>query len=644
MTRRQLSFFLLLALCSSLFAAGSFKIKKIKPSANPPQYAAFSKPLSKQAQLRHALERLTFGPRPGELEQLQKQGLAKWIDAQLHPERLPEDRGLATRLAPLESLHMSIHDAYVHYPSPRMIAAFARGRDPLPEDPELRAIVVRLVDRYLERKQLQDASIGQEIKDPNDDSDLEPKFKLRDLLSPEQIETLRSGKPDEKKRVLEAIPPAKRLDFIYALHRPERQQLFAVAPTSLRRDLMLAVNPQLVVASDLSEGKLLRAIYSTHQLQELLVDFWYNHFNVFLFKGADRYLVPSYEREGIRPGVFGKFSNLLLATAKSPAMLFYLDNWQSVGPDFDARRTPDQKKRGLNENYGRELLELHTLGVDGGYSQKDVVEVARCFTGWTIAHPRKGGEFEYNDRVHDKGQKVVLGHIIPAGGGMNDGLKVLDIIAHHPSTAHFISLKLARRFVADDPPPSLVNRMAQTFSKTDGDLRRVMETLVTSSEFWSQGAYSAKVKTPFEMVVSALRATDADVSSATVLVNQLQRLGQPLYRKIEPTGYSSANSEWISSAGLLDRMNFALALTHNRVPGVTVNVAQWQTLIGSDPLQLARSILEADPSVSTRTAIEKTLKSPDLQRWVAQNAKAGSPQTPSLIAGLTIGSPEFQHR
>jgi uncharacterized protein (DUF1800 family) len=234
--------------------------------------------------------------------------------------------------------------------------------------------------------------------------------------------------------------------------------------------------------------------------------------------------------------------------------------------------------------------------------------------------------------------------VIPAGGGMNDGLKVLDILAHHPSTAQFISLQLARRFVADDPPPSLVNRMAATFLGTDGDLREVTRVMITSPEFWSQGAYRAKVKTPFEMVVSAVRATNADVTSAFLLANELNKLGEPLYRKIEPTGYSNLNAEWVSSAGLLDRMNFALALAHNRVPGIKVDIAQWQAVTERDPMELARQILEQNPSEQTKTAIEKALSNPDLQKQLAENAKAGPPQTPSLIAGLAIGSPEFQRR
>ncbi len=488
---------------------------------------------------------------------------------------------------------------------------------------------------------------AQQGQDPNDDADLDLKVKLSDLLTPEQISTLRDGKPDEKRALLESLPADKRMDFVWALRPPQRRALFVVAPVELRRELMVSVNPGNVVAMDLTEGKLLRAIYSTHQLQELLVDFWFNHFNVFINKGADRFTVPTYEREAIRPHVFGKFYDLLFETAKSPAMLFYLDNWQSVGNDAAEKPrpfAPKQAKRGLNENYGRELMELHTLGVDGGYTQQDVINVARCFTGWTISGPRRGGGFEYNDRMHDKGQKVVLGHVIPAGGGMNDGLKVLDILAHHPATAHHISLELAKRFVADDPPPSLVNRMAATFLASDGDLREVTRVMITSPEFWSQGAYQAKLKTPFEMVVSAVRATNADVNSAFLLAQELNKLGEPLYRKVEPTGYSNANAEWVSSAGLLDRMNFALALAHNRVPGVKVDIAQWQTVTDRDPMELARQILEQDPSVQTKAAIEKALNDPELQKQLTENAKAGPPQTPSLIAGLVVGSPEFQRR
>jgi uncharacterized protein (DUF1800 family) len=252
-------------------------------------------------------------------------------------------------------------------------------------------------------------------------------------------------------------------------------------------------------------------------------------------------------------------------------MLFYLDNWQSAGPASPAAHGASNRVRsGLNENYGRELLELHTLGVDGGYTQKDVTEVARCFTGWTIDRPQLGGKFAFNARMHDSGEKVVLGRTIPAGGGVADGEKVLDIVARHPSTARFISRELARRFVADDPPASLVDRMARTFQQTGGDLREVMKTMLNSREFWSAEAYGSKVKSPLELVASAVRAVNGDVEYALPLVNQVAQMGQPLYRKVEPTGYSNSSRQWLNSAGLVGRMNFAVQLAGNRVSGVKV--------------------------------------------------------------------------
>jgi uncharacterized protein (DUF1800 family) len=614
--------------------------------ANPVQYQSFAQPLDKDQQTRHALDRLTFGPRTGDLDEVQRLGLKTWIDQQLHPEKLPENPRLEEKLRPFVSTRMGIRETYLQYPSPQLIHQVARGKGTLPDDPELRAIVLRLAERYRAKTQATQAA-SNAASDPNDDSDLDPTVALTAILTSQQIEILRNGKPEEKKAVLESIPPAKLTDFVYALQKPQRQQLFALAPVELRRRLILSVSPQQVVAEDLIESKLLRAIYSSHQLDELLVDFWFNHFNVYLNKRADHYFVPTYEREAIRPNILGKFHDLLLATAKSPAMLFYLDNAESVAPNLDANRDPrhhNQRKQGLNENYGRELMELHTLGVDGGYTQKDVVEVARCFTGWTVAPPKKGGGFEYNDKVHDKGEKVVLGHVIKARGGMDDGLKVLDILAKHPATAHFISLSLAKRFVADDPPPSLVARMAKTFGQTDGDLRKVMQTMLESPEFWSQGSYQAKVKTPLEMIVSSVRASDAQVDSTLPLANAVQRLGEPLYRKIEPTGYSSANAEWISSAGLLDRMNFAIALAHNKLPGVTVNLGLWKELAAGDPMNLARALLMQDPSTQTREAIEKALNDPALQTQLAAGAEVKHPELPSLVAGLVIGSPEFQRR
>jgi len=336
-------------------------------------------------------------------------------------------------------------------------------------------------------------------------------------------------------------------------------------------------------------------------------------------------MVTSYERDVIRPHVLGKFEDLLLATAERPAMLFYLDNWQSVGPDLH----PNAKRRnGLNENYGRELMELHTLGVDGGYTQKDVTEVARCFTGWTIREPQRDGGFEFNERQHDKGEKHVLGVTIPAGGGMGDGLKVIDILAHSPATAHFISKSLAIRFVSDDPPETLVDKMVKRFRETDGDLREVMRAMIDSPEFWDPANFRSKVKSPLEMIASAVRAVGGDVDFAQSLTGQLNQLGEPLYRKLEPTGYSNLSSEWMNSASLLARMNFAISLARSKVPGVKVDAAQFALAV--DPSRIEHNILFADPSPSARDAI---------QTGIEQQQELGA-----LVAGLTLGSPDFQRR
>ncbi len=591
---------------------------KSRKPPKPGDAKLFQKKLGKDDQMLHALDRLTFGPRPGDLERLKKMGLKKWIDQQLHPERIKENAALEAQLQPLESLRMTPMQAVQHYPPPQLIKAIADGKQPLPEDPVLRATVERLIARYKSRKGLETAG---------DSAELEPVHPLDEVLEPWERQTLRSGTPDGKRELLETMPAAKLEDMLVAMPRGQRQQLFNAAPSDVRRKILVLNAPQQVVAYDLLESKLLRAIESNRQLAEELDDFWFNHFNVFYDKGADRFLIPEYERDAIRPNVLGKFRDLLEATAKSPAMLFYLDNFQSVSPDVDAKNKNRKVKRGLNENYGRELMELHTLGVNGGYTQQDVTEVARCFTGWTILEPRKGGGFFYNDKLHDKGEKVVLGHVIPAGGGMNDGEQVLDILAAHPSTARFISKELAQRFVADSPPDTLVEKMAQAFLATDGDTREVMNAMLNSKEFWSQGAYRAKVKTPFEMVVSSVRALDATVTDAWALANQVGNLGEPLYRKQEPTGYSNLNSEWVSSAALLNRMNFALQLAKNGVAGVKVDVRRF----GNNPETVAKTLMFRSASPQTRAAINKALE--DRKQ-----------KTPALVAGLVLGSPDFQRR
>jgi uncharacterized protein (DUF1800 family) len=448
--------------------------------------------------IKHVVDRVSFGARPGDVERVKALGIEQYIDDQLHPERLA-DPGIDARLAELTTLRMSSREIAEQFEIPQIKARqAARGN----------------------------ANAG-------------------------------DAKPD-----------------------PEMQRRANV------------------VMLELGEQKILRAVYSSRQLQEVLVDFWFNHFNVDARKGADRFMLTEYERDVIRPRVLGKFRDLLEATAKSPAMLFYLDNWMSVDPNGPHVEVPPARivrgpfgspiivqpparmprqganaPKGLNENYGRELMELHTLGVDGGYTQQDVTEVARAFTGWTIDRPRQGGSFTFDPRRHDNGQKIVLGHVIKAGGGQHDGEEVLNFLSKHPSTARFIATKLVRRFVSDTPPPALVDRVAARFRETDGDLREVTRTLLTSPEFFSADMYHAKVKTPFEFVVSAVRATDAEVRDARLLVRQVADLGEPLYQCQPPTGYKDTADAWVNTGALVGRMNFGLALAGNKMRGVVVSNA-----------------------------------------------------------------------
>jgi len=348
----------------------------------------------------------------------------------------------------------------------------------------------------------------------------------------------------------------------FAPQANESAQPFAPDRRDMRRDARAEVE-------QLAEERLIRAAYSERQLEEVLVDFWFNHFNVFAGKGRTAVYLPEYERDAIRPHVFGRFRDLLEATAKSPAMLFYLDNWMSVDPQTaDRRGNANGKRRGLNENYARELLELHTLGVDGGYTQKDVNEVARALTGWTMSLPDRtnpGDEaFRFAPMFHDRGTKVVLGHTIKSGGGIEDGERVLDIVASHPSTARFIATKLARRFISDNPPASLVTRAAARFRETDGNLREVVRAIVTSPEFFAADARQAKVKTPFEFVVSAVRATETEMTGARPLLKALRDLGMPLYGCQPPTGYDDTAETWISSGALVARINVAQQIAGNR--------------------------------------------------------------------------------
>jgi uncharacterized protein (DUF1800 family) len=578
--------------------------------------------LTEDQKLLHLLNRVTFGPRPGDLERVKRMGILAFLDEQLQPDSI-DDSQLETRLAVLPTQRMTSAELYQFYPPPN--AADERAKQPNP-------------------------------------------------------------------------PPI--------FGRPQQ------------------------MIGEMIQQKLVRAVSSNRQLQEVMTDFWFNHFNVFAPKEADQWLVTSYERDVIRPNALGKFRDLLLSTAMSPAMLYYLDNWLSAAPDSRQPRPPApprqpgpppqpgkpapaaspgppegaipslrpdehaptiakketgqnpqsairnpqsppaplQRPRGINENYARELMELHTLGVDGGYTQQDVQEVARCFTGWTIDRPFQGGGFVFRPWMHDTGAKTVLGVSITAGGGISDAIQVIDILSRHPSTARFTSKKLCQRFVSDDPPPLLVERVAQVFLKTGGDIREVLRSILTSPEFNSPAVFRAKVKSPLELAASAIRAVDGDTNGAPALHEWLRRMGEPLYQYAFPTGYKETSESWVNTGVFFNRINFAVALANGQINGTSYESAR---LVSNDAAsnleqltnQLASMIVHTELSAESRRAVLAGLAEPTTSRIsaeakpaVANSAtpmmvavKAGTPDagTRKRIAqaiGLLMGAAEFQRR
>ena len=619
----------------------------------------FDQKLSRDRQVLHVLNRLTFGPRPGEVARVGDVGVEKWIQQQLQPKLIEENPLVEARLRPLVTLQLATWEIFETFQSPLQTVV-----SNVPVPPQVR------LAQLLSPEQVQKLSTGTPeerlaIIGSIPPQNLGPVLaavtpKMLEGLSPdlqklaEKARQAEASRPQvvfrsstlsltnlltsEERRVLQGPGVNERRALLMSLDAEKRKQVLAVLPPTavagipeLQREAMAARQPPMFVNQELIDSRMYRALYSNRQLEEVLVDFWLNHFNVFNGKGQVRMLLTSYERDAIRPHVLGRFRDLLLATARHPAMLFYLDNWQSQAPRDDVPGQPlppNARRPGLNENYGRELMELHTLGVDGGYTQDDVIAVARAFTGWTIYDPNRIAEFQFNPAFHDRKEKIVLGQTIPAGGGEQDGIQVIDILVRHPSTARFISKKLAQRFVADAPPQSLVDRMAATFTATGGDLRAVVETMLTSREFLSEGAWQAKLKSPLEMVLSAVRVLGADVTDPMVLAQRIADLGQPLYGKAEPTGYSTTSDAWANSAGFLGRINFAGALAAGQIEGVKVDLAHLST----DGDVVARRLLGAAMSPATL----KLLK--------LDTRDAAKELSPASIAAVVLASPDFQRR
>ncbi len=580
--------------------------------ATPAIAPAPAQSLSEEQKARMALDRLAFGARPGDVDKVRAMGVDAWIQRQLYPERIP-DGDAERRVAGLDVPKMTTAQLFAKYPNPAMILA----------------------------------QEGIRRKDAKDDE-----ARKRELVR--EYRDKGYGRP---------------------------------------RDVYL----------QLSTDRLLRATYSERQLQEVMVDFWSNHFNVYAKKNVVQWYLPTYDRETIRPHALGKFRDLLLATAESPAMLYYLDNFQSVSPNahlderLPGRRNSKFKQnlpRGINENYARELMELHTLGVDGGYTQADIKEVARAFTGWTIADARgmgnaramggRGGarmraraglpenihtgDFYFNPVLHDAGAKTVLGQRID-GGGVRDGLEVIELLANHPSTAKFIARKLCEKFASDNPDPVLVARVAAAFTRSDGDIRATLAALFRDPAYFTAQNYRAKVKTPFELVASSLRALDAQTNGREVQL-LLADLGQPLYGWQAPTGYSEVAADWVNSGALLKRMNFAVALASNRIPGTRVDLAALGGRQGDARGQLDAALttmLGGQVTATTRRELLARLDQPLPEAKLdeamsdemggAEYGGGGRGRAPRVrlltasgdpqrvqVAALVLGSPDFQRQ
>ncbi len=531
---------------------------------------------------RHALNRLGYGPTPGQVDAVAREGVLRWVDRQLATQDL-RDPALARREAAVAVLHTPMAD---------MVAMHI----------------------------------------------------------------------DQTTKALKAQAQGGDSAMIRQLQMDMRQQA-----QSGTRDLR-------TLNGELQAVTLVRAATSERQLGEVLADFWTNHFNVLITKGFDRAYFADYLEHTIREHALGRFEDLLVATAMSPAMLFYLDNVQSVAdntsvaalpsragqrpqavragqigrgrvltpqrnrPGIDpavAEQIRQRQPRGLNENYARELMELHTLGVDGGYTQDDVVDVARILTGWTI--DRRGDHrFQFQSAAHDRGEKVVLGRTFPAGHSMDEGRALLAMLASHPATMHHISAKLCARFVADVPPDGCIDDAVRAWQRTDGQILEVVRAIVHSQDFWATANVQAKVKSPLEFVVSAVRAVGGTPDATPRLAQQLQRLGQPLFQQSTPNGYPETQDAWVNSGALLARMNFAVALASGRMPGVQVQLDRVVPLTANqDALldEVDRAILGGMMSQRTRETIRteiRDLRDPRVAR--------------AMAIGLAIGGPEFQRQ
>ena len=717
------------------------KASTAKSPALKPQAAAKPEsliPLTERERALQVLDRFTFGARPGDVDHVQAVGVDKWFDQQLNPDAI-KDPALDRRLTDFPTLYMTPDQALALFPDRGTIQQVADGKKPMPTDPLLAAMyevqIAKLRREAAARKPDAEGNL------PAEPSDAEKAAERQggQFTAARIAGDLFALPKNQRMAALVQMPVDDRIAFTSYLGGDQKNQLLADF-TPREREIFLGmaagVGAQYQIGQELAQAKLVRAIVSERQLQEVMTDFWFNHFNIYIAKDSDQWYTTSYERDAIRKNALGKFGDLLLATAQSPAMMVYLDNWLSIGPDSQANGVNPANPRskpgnhGLNENYGREVMELHTVGVNGGYSQADVTNLAAILTGWTVNNPGQAGGFLFDSKRHEPGTKVWLGHRIGSGPpfviqgtlaidaavaartappmddnsmgsmamggaeqkaaamanasgneGMKEGLLALNLLAHSPQTAHFISWKIAQRFVADDPPPSLVDRMTKTFLTSDGDIKAVLRTLVASPEFNSKKYFRNKVKTPMEFLASAFRTTLTDPSNPGALVNTIKSMGMPLYYALPPTGYYITADHWMNTSALVDRLNFAYQLTNGKFANQKFDAPKIVALglMGEQALPsrstsagearsahpafteatMTETAPAAEPSTSAGTEIalkvlESTLIGGEISAKTSQqihqqltqaNAQNTNPgDMLNLLTALVMGSPEFQLR
>lgn len=653
----------------------------------------------------HLLNRFTFGPRPTDVAKVRAEGMQRWFEEQLNPSSI-NDKRLDERLAQFPAMRMKQSDMVRRYPASELAKHIAYrdmkpGMPGIPHGSDERAIYLAQANYYLllrDAKQRSssmqstpamqsaprsgmegDAENSQSQMFAVDEEDANArKFDAFIQPMPEKMAAavLALSAEERYHRIL-SMKPVELFSFLKAVHFSVRattrdQQLMDGMSPLQKETLYALLGSRLMLSHELTQSRLIRDIYSDRQLEAVMTDFWLNHFNVYIKKNTEEvFYLPEYERQ-IRKHALGKFEDLLNVTATSPAMLLYLDNYISVGPHSHKGKVAKREKKknsGLNENYARELMELHTLGVDGGYTQHDVTDVAKVFTGWTVEEPLYGnGRFTFKSENHEPRPKLVLGRVIKESGEA-EGYTVLHMLATSPATARFISRKLAIRFVSDNPPQSLIDKMAKSFLDSDGDIKTVLRTLFASEEFWSPAIYHSKMKTPLEYVVSAARVSHAEVHDGAALTQSLSKLGMPLYGAKPPTGYHWNEQTWLNSTALVSRMNFAVLLATNRLPGTEID---WNSmrqhlgiaadgaakeieqtleirLLGSAASDRTRgTVLSQDSEAKGNDAAQMFNQSGKDEEDAVQVSKRSSLGAENVriagMAGLLLGSPEFQRR